>query len=255
MTKIRLLGSAIAVAAFATAAPATAQLQSAISASQQTAADTAQSQARIDQLDDETARLLQDYRAELKQLDQLKRYNESLRKQVTSQDEEISSLSLQIDAISGLQRSVIPLMEDMLVSLEQFVAADTPFLEDERSRRVARLQASMANASLSPAQKYRLLVEAFQIENEYGRTIEAYPEVLTIDGAEKEVEILRIGRAILIYKTQDDSELKYFDRTTGEWTDLDKGAYLADVRIALRMAKEQIPPNLIFVPVTAPTAE
>ena len=252
MTKLRLLGSAAAAAALLVSGPAFAQLSTAISTSQQAASETAQSQSRIDQLDDETARLLQDYRAELKQLEQLQRYNVSLRNQIESQEEEIVALSEQIDAISGLQRSVAPLMEDMLQSLEAFVSADIPFLNDERQARIGRLNAAMSNPSLSPAQRYRLIVEAYEIENEYGRTIEAYEDEISVDGEDKKVDVLRIGRVTVIYKTKDDSELRIYDRNARAWVDLDR-SFLPDVKTGLRMAKEQIPPNLLGIPVGAPT--
>ncbi|MEL6365711.1 MAG: DUF3450 domain-containing protein [Pseudomonadota bacterium] len=253
MTKFRLLGSAVAAAALVAGGPAYAQLSSAISTSQQAASETAQSQDRINDLDDETARLLQDYRAELKQLEQLQRYNASLRRQIDSQEVEIVELSEQIDAISGLQRSVAPLMEDMLASLEQFVAADIPFLADERTARIGRLNAAMSNPSLSPAQRYRLIVEAYEIENEYGRTIEAYEDEFEVGGELNKFDVLRIGRVSVIRKTADDGIVQIYSRTDRAWVDLDR-SLLPDVKIGFRMAKEQIPPNLLGIPVTAPTS-
>ena len=250
MTKIRLMGSAIALAAFVASGPAAAQLSTAISTSQQTAQDTARSQGRIDDLDDETARLLQDFRAEQKQLDQLVRYNESLRKQIEGQEEEIVAVGVQIESISGLQRSVTPLMEDMLASFEAFVAADAPFLSEERAKRVARLRGNLEDPNLSAAQKYRGIIEGYQVENEFGRTVGVDDEV--IDG--KQVEVLRIGRVTVIYKAKDDSELKIFNRESGQWEDL-PGSYLDDVRLAIRMAKEQIPPNLLPIPVIVPAGQ
>jgi len=248
--KIRLLGTAVAAASLAMVAPAAAQLSTAISTSQQTASETAQSQARINQLDDETAQLLQDYKAALKQLEQLERYNSTLRTQIASQEAEVEELTVQIAAISGLQRTVAPLMEDMVASLAAFVEADAPFLVSDRANRVARAQAALTNPERSPAQRYRQIIEAFQIENEFGRTIEAYES--EIDG--KLVDVLRIGRVALVYKTKDDSELKIYDRTSGGWIDLPQ-SYLADVKVGMRMANEQIPPNLLPIPVITPSAQ
>jgi seryl-tRNA synthetase len=196
--------------------------------------------------------LLGEYRANLKQLEQLNRYNQSQQRQVDAQRREIESLNKDINNIASLQRAVQPLMEDMLNALEQLVEADFPFLLDERRDRVARLRAIMDDPDRSPAQRYRLITEAYQIENEYGRTIEAYRSDVETDGRVfEDVDFLRVGRVALIFKTDDDSVLKRFDAESRRWVDLDS-SFLSDVKTGLRIAREQIPPDLMYLPVTAP---
>jgi seryl-tRNA synthetase len=220
--------------------------------SRQAVQDTERSQERIDQLDARTQNLLSDFRANLQQLEQLNRYNASQQRQVDAQRREMASLTEDINNIASLQRAIQPLMEDMVEALDQLVEADVPFLLDERRGRVQRLRALMDDPSRSPAQRYRLVVEAYQIENEYGRTIESYRGDIEIRGRNFEnVEFVRIGRVALIMRTDDDQTLMRFDRASGQWVDLDM-AMLADVRQASRIAREQIPPDLIFIPVTAP---
>ena len=214
--------------------------------------ETEQSQERIDQLDSRTQALLSDYRANLKQLEQLNRYNASQQRQVAAQRREMESLKRDIDSIAGLQRSVQPLMEDMVDALGQVVEADIPFLPDERRQRVERLRAIMDDPSQTAAQRYRLVVEAYQIENEYGRTIESYRGDIEVDGRLYEnVDFLRIGRVTLLFKTDDGSVLKRYDTGSGQWVDLDR-SFLPHVRTGMRIAREQLPPDLMFIPVTAP---
>ncbi len=214
--------------------------------------DTEQSQGRIDQLDSRTQTLLSEYRANMKQLEQLTRYNASQQRQVAAQRREVESLMRDIDNIASLQRAVQPLMEDMLDALEQLVEADIPFLLDERRARIVRLREIMDDPSRSPAQRYRLIVEAYQIENEYGRTIEAYRGNIEVDGRLFEnVDFLRIGRVALVFRTDDDAVLKRFDAQAGSWVDLDQ-SFLSFIRTGSRIAREQIPPELMFIPVTAP---
>lgn len=254
MKQIATIGAATAMCAVMAAAsmPAWAQLGAATQTSQQTARDTEASQQRVDQLDEQAQSLLNDYRANLKQLEQLNRYNASQQRQVDAQERELESTRLDIANIAGLQRSVQPLMDDMLNALETLVEADLPFQIVERTDRIARLRGLMEDPDQSPAQRYRLIVEAYQIENEYGRTIEAYRSDVTVDGNTYEnVEFLRVGRIALVFKTDDDQVLKIFDADSRSWKDLDS-KFLADVRLGLRMAKEQIPPDLLNVPVPAP---
>lgn len=251
----RGLATALVFALLTFGLAAQAQAQSvapALDASRQAAEGTRQSQQRIDELDSRIQELLGDYRASLKQLEQLNRYNQSQQRQVDAQRDEIESLTQDINNIASLQRAVQPLMEDMVDAIGRLVGADIPFLIDERSRRVTRLQNMMDDPSRSPAQRYRLVIEAYQIEAEYGRTIEAYRSNIETDGRLfEDVDLLRVGRLLLIFKTDDDEVLKRYDTDSGQWVDLDR-SFLPDVKTAMRVAREQIPPELIFLPIPAP---
>lgn len=253
MKKAAILGSAaVMLAAFG--APAQAQFKPALDTSEQTARDTAASQQRIDQLDDQTAALLNDYRANLKQLEAARRYNASLERNIEAQEREIARLREDIGNVEGLQRATQPLMEDMIAKFSDIVGADMPFLVGERSERAGRLSGVLDNPSMSAAQKYRLIVEAYQIENEYGRTISA--DSGTIGEGENLLtgEFLRVGRIALIFKTPDDSVLRIYDQAQGDFVSLDR-SFLPDVKFAMRMAKAQTAPDVFFLPVKPPVAQ
>lgn len=228
------------------------QVEPIIETSREAVNDTAESQDQIDQVDARIQALLSDFRANLKQLEQLNRYNASQRRQVEAQRREMASLREDINNIASLQRAVQPLMEDMVNGLEELVEADVPFLIDERRDRVERLRGILEDPERSPAQRYRLIVEAYQIENEYGRTIESYRGNIEVGGREYEnVEFLRVGRVALVFKTDDDEVLKYFNVDNRSWMDLDK-SFLAAIKRGSRVAREQIPPELMYIPVGAP---
>ena len=250
--KIALLGSAVLVA-WSASVPATAQFRQALDTSRDTAQAGARSQQRVEQLDQQASELLTEFRANQKQLDLLTRFNESQRAEIENQLEQITALQQDIANVEGLEQAVVPLIGDMLVLLKRIVEADTPFLAAERAARLNRLDSVMADPTQTAASRYRLIVEAFQIENEYGRTIQAYDDTVIEDGQELTVEFLRIGRIALIYKSADDSVLRIYNPTTGAYDDLPR-SFLDDVRLGLRMAKEQVPPGLLPVPVTAPEA-
>lgn len=228
------------------------EVEPALDASRQAAEGTRESQEEIDEIDARIQELLGNYRANLRQLEQLNRYNASQRRQAEAQRNEIESLTEDINNIASLQRAVQPLMQDMVDALDRLVQADIPFLVDERRSRVERLTRLMEDPSSSPAQRYRLLIEAYQIESEYGRTVEAYrSDIETADRVYENVDVLRIGRLVLIFKTDDDAVLKRYDNDTGTWLDLDK-SFMGDVKTAMRVAREQIPPELLYIPVRAP---
>lgn len=252
MKRVAILGSA-AVLLAGLSAPAQAQFNSALDVSERTARDTATSQQRIDQLDDQTAALLNDYRANLKQLEAARRYNASLNRNIEAQNREIARLQEDIENVEGLQRAMQPLMEDMVERFGQLVDADIPFRVEERSARATRLASILDNPSMSAAQRYRLIVEAYQIEDEAGRTIGFYDG--TIGDGENTLsgEFLQIGRIALIFKTPDDSVLRIWDNDQRDWVNLER-SYLQDVKFALRMAKEQTAPDIFFAPVKPPVA-
>ena len=245
-----VLGSAAAIAA-AFSAPAFAQFSSALNESEATAKEAKASQQRVEQLDDQTTALVNDYRANLKQLEAATRYNASLNRNIAAQQRQLERLALDIENVSGLQRAMQPLMEDMLATLGDIVEADIPFNLQERQDRVARLNKVMGDPNISAAQRYSLIVEAYQIENEYGRTIGATEGSIDDNGTLRTGEFLRVGRIALMFKTADDSVLKIWDRDQKGWVNLNK-SYLPDVRLGLRMAKEQTAPGLLPVPVKAP---
>ena len=212
----------------------------------------AKSQEKIDKLANDTDKLLGEYRTVNEQIDSLRSYNSQLSTLLASQNDEISSLDSQIEDVTIVERQIMPLMNRMIDALEDFVERDVPFLVEERGSRVANLIAIMGRADVTVAEKYRRLVEAYQIENEYGRTIESYRSELQIgDGPLRTVDFLRFGRVVLIYTTLDGGEAGVWDGSTNTWQELD-GSYRAAVREGLRIAKQQSAPDLVVLPVRAP---
>jgi hypothetical protein len=214
--------------------------------------DAAASQARIDQLADQTQDMVSKYRQALSDADSLKKYNEQLAIQVKSQTERLASMKRQLADIEHTQRDVLPLMQKMIDTLEQFVALDVPFLKEERTKRVATLKQMMARADVSTSEKYRRILEAYQIEMEYGRTLEAYEAKLGEGDAAKTVQFVRMGRVALLYQTPDGKETGYWDAAAKKW--VVDGSYAQDAREAIRVAKKQGAPDLLWIPAQAPAA-
>ena len=213
------------------------------------AQDGVSSQTRIDALDDQTDELTREYRAALKQLASLREYNAQLEKLIAAQKAEMISIRRQIDAVTNVDRTITPLMFQMIDALEQFVGLDIPFLLSDRQQRVAALRALMDRSDATPAEKYRRILEAYEIENEYGRTIEVYEGEMNIDGNDRTVSFLRIGRVSLIYQTLDGDNSGVWNSKAGAFTDLD-GDFDSELRSAMRIAKQQAAPDLMVVPLS-----
>lgn len=254
MKRVAIIGSVAAmIAAFGVSAalPADAQFRPALQESRATADEAKASQQRIDDLDDQTAELLNQFRADQRQLDASRRYNRTLQSAVDGQERQIIRLQEDISNVASLQQAVEPLMGDMVSAFEKFVAADMPFnLEGPtgRLRRAERLREVLDDPEQAAAQKYRTIIEAYKLENEFGRTINYYEGSIDIDGTLTSGEYLQIGRVELIFKTADNSVLKAWNNQTKTWDDLPR-SHLPDIAIASRIAQQQAAPNLFAFPI------
>ena len=180
----------------------------------------------------------------------LERFNLQLEEQVRSQEAEIASIEEQLVRIETTQREVQPLMQQMVDALARFVELDVPFLIEERTNRIRNLQNAMMRADTPVAEKYRMIIEAYQAELEYGRTLEAYEGRLGTGADARTVEFARLGRVSLMYRTLDGEETGYWDANQKTWVVDD--SYAEAVEEAIRVARRDGAPELLTVPVPAP---
>ncbi len=210
------------------------------------------SQDTIDTLADEAQRMLSIYRSTVRQAESLRVYVEQLDRLLDSQQQEVTSLETQLQEIEVTQRDIVPLLVRMLDHLVQFVALDIPFLPEERQERLTRLRTTFDQSDLTITDKYRSIMEAYQIETDYGRTIEAYRGAVPIDGQERTVDFLRIGRLALLYQSLDSQEVGHWNRDSQEWEAL-PSSYQRSIKRGLQIAAKQSVPNLLLLPVPAPS--
>jgi septal ring factor EnvC (AmiA/AmiB activator) len=247
---IRATKAASATVAIFAAAVAGAQLNQTLQAQMEVDRAAAQSQQRIEQIRDQTLDAASRYAQAMTEAESYEQYNEQLEAQVRSQQEEIASIQQQLLDIEQTNREVQPLMDKMVRALEQFVRLDVPFLIEERTARVNNLKNILARADVSISEKYRLILEAYQIELEYGRTLEAYEGTLNAGDTPRTVTFVRLGRISLMYRTLDGSETGYWDQNQKQW--VVDNSYAEAVDQALRVANQEGAPELLTVPVPAP---
>ena len=208
----------------------------------------ANSQLKINKIADQIDSKLQQFKALNKEIEGLNVYNAQLQKQINFQNQEMADLNAAIDEVSVIERQITPLMMNMIDGLEQFVTLDVPFLPEERNQRVTDLRAMMDRADVAPSEKFRRVMEAFQVEMDYGRTLEAYQGLHVIDGQERDVDFLRLGRTALIFQTRDAARQGVWNKQTRQWEELDS-SYRPQITKGLRMAKKQLAPDLLMLPV------
>lgn len=214
-----------------------------------------ESQQRIDRLADEARDLLADYKAVMKQVDGLKVYNNRLERQIANQERRIADIEESINDVTVIQRQMTPLVMRMIDGLDQFVQLDVPFNLDERMERIEFLRSNVDRSDLTVAEKFRQVLEAYNIELQYGRGMETYSDTIEVNGVTRDVDFLRIGRIALVYQTTDGEESGVWNNETRSWEPLPAGDYANAIRKGVRIAKKQATIELLNMPVAAPEAE
>ena len=209
------------------------------------------SQIIVSNLSDERQNLLGQYRLVLQQIDRLIAYNDYVERLIVDQEAQITDIGKQLDQFALIERGIVPLMLDSIEILDKFIDLDVPFLLEERKARVARLRIIMNLSDVTVSEKYRQIMDAYQIETTYGRDIEAYTGLLKIDGESRQVDFLRIGRTSLTYQTPDQEETGFWNKQAGQWEKL-PNKYQSYVTQGLRVARKQVTPNLLELPIEAP---
>lgn len=207
------------------------------------------SQQRIDSLQSEADQMLADYRNAVRAADSLKVYVAQLRRVVDDQRTQLASMDSQLASVEETNRDIVPLMIEMVDMLDQIVANDIPFKLDERKERVAQLREILDRSDVTVSEKYRKVMEAYQIELDFGRNVAAYSAELP--GTTRTVDFLYVGRTLLIYQTLDGAEQGWYNPTSKAFEALGT-EYAIPIRDALRIAKNQAAPDLVKLPVPAP---
>lgn len=246
-------GLASLVAALLTGSASADTLDSIMRVGQAKTTAAQQSQARVDKIADQTGDLLNDYKTVNKEVDGLRIYNQRLDIQIANQLARLEELEESIGQVTVIQRQITPLILRMIDGLEQFVSLDMPFKPKERSDRIAFLRANVDRSDISAAEKFRQVLEAYKIENEYGRNLQTYADEIDIDGSgtARKVDVLQVGRVALLAQTSDkEVTVAWAD---GGWQSLDD-SYRSAVSKGIRIAKKQAAIDIMTLPIPAPEA-
>jgi len=226
------------------------QLKTVVDAGQKINQSANLSQQKVDQLSEQIQSKLQTFKTVNKEFDGLQVYNKQMQVQLEHQQSQLDELATSMQQVSIIERQISPLMSRMITTLETFVALDVPFLEQERDKRINDLKTMLTRSDIAVSEKFRRVIEAYQVEVDYGRTIEAYTGILDVNGSERDVDFLRIGRVSLVYKTRDGNTMGVWQKSSKSWQALDSD-YRLGINKGLRIARKQLAPDLMFVPIVA----
>ena len=223
------------------------KLDDIVNSKQQTQANAQRSQIQIEAIDDKTNEIVSEYRALLRENKVLSDYNQQLSKQRLQQTQLLDNLAQSMAAVRTTRMELMPHMQEMLLVLNEFVKQDLPFLWQERQLRLQALTALLDNPNVTVADKYRRILEAYQIETEYGDTIETWQAPLPLGESDKTVQLVRVGRVALYYLTPDQQSAGYWDQNSRSWLTL-PSAWLAKVQQIHAVADNKTLPTLLEMP-------
>jgi hypothetical protein len=166
---------------------------------------------------------------------------------VDALNERISEYERRLTEATRLKDSIQDTLDVVMLRLEDWVQGDLPFLAEERAGRVSILKTEMARPDETSAEKLRRLLEGLQVEANYGGTVEVTEEPIVVAGEELYVDVLRLGRLSLFWKTPDGKRIGEYDRATASWIELD-GRYERAITSAMEMATRMRPIELIALP-------
>jgi len=218
----------------------------------QTTDAAAESQLRINRLSDSASSLMDEFNVESGNLEALLVLNAGWRRQISIQEDELETIAESIAEVRNVTREMPLLMQKMLSSVERFIELDMPFHREERLQRVTFVRNLLDDPGVSTAERFRQILSIYQTENQYGRTHETYPTTLTIDGVERDVDMMRVGRIALAYQTKDRQMTGAWDPEAREWIRLPAGDYRTAIDTAIRVSSGLIAPEIIELPITAP---
>ena len=239
-----LLGSSLAL---------TDQIQPLLDIGEQRQNSEQVSQTKIDSMDDDTSLIVNEYKTVSKQIEGLRVYNAQMRKQIERQEERLKEIDKTMKEAQVMQRQIPPFTRRMLAGIEKSIELDMPFHLAERKERIAFANAAIDNPTVSPAEGLRQVLETFNVEMEYGRKLDNYKDTIEIEGQQREVNVLRVGRLALVYQSSDESLTGAWDNNKDEWVPLDN-SYRNPTRKGLRIANKLATVDMLELPIQNPGA-
>jgi hypothetical protein len=162
-------------------------------------------------------------------------------------DERIAELERRLDESTRLKNSI----QDTLIAVQErlghWIESDLPFLMKDRRARVAALDRELSRPDVTSAEKLRRLLEVLQIETGYGSTVEVVQDRVAVGSDTVFVDLLKLGRLALFWRTPDGERAGEFDPGTRSWTEL-PDRFHGDIHEAMDMAARIRPVEITELP-------
>ncbi len=207
-----------------------------------------QTQKKEDTWAGKKAELMARYRSLKANQDYLEKLKLKTERALSSQKARLAEFERKIRESARIREELQSYLESVVAQLEELIKKDSPFLLNERAARLDSIKETLTQPDKSPAEKYRRIMEALQIEAEYGRTVEVYQDTIDLNGQSVLMDILRLGRLSLFCQTPDGKMVGHYDRAAGRWVSL-SSRYRREINNAVDMARHERTIDLVRLPI------
>ncbi len=170
---------------------------------------------------------------------------------IENQEEVLAELRRRKTEAETMEMALAPFLDETLDRLRAFIEADLPFLPEEREKRLAALKEALDDYHSLLSRKTQRVLEALRIETEYGTSVETGSAVIELSDGPARVDLFRLGRTALYYRTPDGGRCGWFNRETASWEPLPE-RYSREIQQAMAVAEKRRTPELLDLPVGRP---
>jgi len=207
-----------------------------------------QTQKKEDAWAEKKARRMACYRSLKANQEHLENIKVKTKSALVAQNVKIEELERRIEESARIREELQFCLKDVVIQLEEFIKKDLPFQSKERACRLSSIKETLARPDKPAAEKYRRVMEALQIETEYGRTVEVYQETIDLKGQSVLVNILRLGRLSVFCQTPDGKVVGIYDQAAKAWKIL-PSKYCRDIGKTIEMARHERTIDLVRLPI------
>lgn len=160
------------------------------------------------------------YRAAKAQVDYLEKTKALEQNEVGELDKGIAELNRRMVESAKLKDNLDDSLNVVVNKLDGFIKQDIPFLMDERQTRIASVREAIAKPEVTAAEKLRRVLEALQVEANYGNTVDVSQERIKVGNDEVSADVIRIGRVSVYWRSPDGKRVGEYDRASNQWVEL-----------------------------------
>lgn len=196
----------------------------------------------------EEQQLLFQIEAVEQQRERLRQQNARLVHALEVEQRRIEDQQRRLAETARLRDNLLSWLEEQSQRLAADMSQGLPFLQAERERRLTDLQLVLADPYAPLFEQFRRVFEALLVEAEYGYSHDVYRDEIILEGQPVQVDLVRIGRLALFYRTLDRSGVGIYDPIARQFRPLAQED-LASVARADALIQREIAPTLVSLPV------
>lgn len=250
----KLKGITLALLAISSFSAQADSLDNARSIERQTNQVAKNTQQKIDANSDQSFQLQAEVERLQDQVDNLSLYQIHLKKLVASQEAEKVSIDEQLTNIEETRQGVVPLMYHMIDGLQSSLEQGAPVRFASREKRLDELKSLMGRADISDAEKYRRILEAYQIEMDYGSKLGIYEGQIDLSQDDtRQVDLLYVGKVVLLARSKDAQYAWLWSQSQKQWQEV-AADQKPDINQAYALANKQQAPSLLHLPLSVTQA-